>query len=107
MGLGRSGHFTADGKKPDVLTTPVPRYERLEMDAYSVMPVQFSRGCPFNCEFCDIIVLYGRRVRTKSNDRILAELETLYKLGWREMIFLVDENFIGNKTRGCQLHHPD
>jgi len=94
-----SGRFTSGGNKPDMSTTPVPRYDLLEIDAYSVMPVQFSRGCPFNCEFCDIIVLYGRKVRTKLPEQVLAELEFLYELGWREMVFLVDDNFIGNKHR--------
>lgn len=98
-----SGVFTSDGEKPDIASTPVPRYDLLEMDAYSVMPVQFSRGCPFNCEFCDIIVLYGRKVRTKTNAQVLAELDRLYELGWRDMIFLVDDNFIGNKRRVKEL----
>ncbi len=98
-----SGHFSADGEKPDMSLAPLPRYDLLDMDAYSVMPVQFSRGCPFSCEFCDIIVLYGRKVRTKSNAQVLAELDLLYDLGWRDMVFLVDDNFIGNKTRVKEL----
>ena len=92
-----SGRFTADGEKPDVTSTPVPRYDLLELDAYSEMSVQFSRGCPFNCEFCDIIVLYGRKPRTKTPEQLIAELQTLYALGWRRSVFLVDDNFIGNK----------
>ncbi len=91
-----SGKFTTT-EKPDVSTTPIPRYELLEMDAYDNMSVQFSRGCPFQCEFCDIIVLYGRKPRTKTPQQFLAELERLYELGWRRSIFLVDDNFIGNK----------
>lgn len=91
-----SGTFTTD-EKPDVTSTPVPRFDLLEMDAYDNMSVQFSRGCPFQCEFCDIIVLYGRKPRTKTPAQLIAELERLYELGWRRSIFLVDDNFIGNK----------
>jgi radical SAM superfamily enzyme YgiQ (UPF0313 family) len=93
-----SGVFRAEnGEKPDVTSTPVPRYELLELDAYDSMSVQFSRGCPFQCEFCDIIVLYGRKPRTKTPEQLLAELDRLYELGWRRAIFMVDDNFIGNK----------
>lgn len=92
-----SGVFRADGEKPDVTTTPIPRYDLLDLSAYSDMSVQFSRGCPFQCEFCDIIVLYGRKPRTKTPAQLLAELQTLYDLGWRRSIFMVDDNFIGNK----------
>jgi radical SAM superfamily enzyme YgiQ (UPF0313 family) len=84
-------------EKPDVTTTPIPRYDLLELDAYDSMSVQFSRGCPFQCEFCDIIVLYGRKSRTKAPDQLLKELDYLYELGWRRSIFMVDDNFIGNK----------
>jgi radical SAM superfamily enzyme YgiQ (UPF0313 family) len=94
----KSGTFRSkNGEKPDVTTTPIPRFELLELDAYMEMSVQFSRGCPFQCEFCDIIVLYGRKPRTKDPDQILAELQYLYDLGWRRSIFMVDDNFIGNK----------
>ncbi|KAF3887497.1 MULTISPECIES: B12-binding domain-containing radical SAM protein [Nostocales] len=92
-----SGVFSAKGEKPDVTATPIPRYDLLELEAYSDMSVQFSRGCPFQCEFCDIIVLYGRKPRTKTPSQLLAELQTLYDLGWRRSIFVVDDNFIGNK----------
>lgn len=79
--------------------TPVPRYELLNMRKYASMNIQYSRGCPFNCEFCDISVLFGRKVRTKSPDRLIAELEYLYALGWRGDIFFVDDNFIGHKRK--------
>ncbi|MEB3225176.1 MAG: DUF4070 domain-containing protein [Synechococcus sp.] len=91
-----SGTFRAT-EKPDVTTTPVPRYDLLELDQYDSMSVQFSRGCPFQCEFCDIIVLYGRKPRTKTPEQLLKELDCLYELGWRRSIFMVDDNFIGNK----------
>ncbi|MFE1747337.1 B12-binding domain-containing radical SAM protein [Coleofasciculus sp. H7-2] len=92
-----SGTFRSGGEKPDVSFTPVPRFDLLDFDAYSEMSVQFSRGCPFQCEFCDIIVLYGRKPRTKTPSQLLTELERLYELGWRRSIFMVDDNFIGNK----------
>lgn len=84
-------------EKPAVTSTPIPRYELLELDAYDSMSVQFSRGCPFQCEFCDIIVLYGRKPRTKTPEQLLQELDYLYQLGWRRGVFMVDDNFIGNK----------
>ncbi|MEA5582372.1 DUF4070 domain-containing protein [Nodularia harveyana UHCC-0300] len=91
-----SGVFRAT-EKPDVTGTPIPRFDLLEFDAYDMMSVQFSRGCPFQCEFCDIIVLYGRKPRTKTPAQLLAELDYLYELGWRRGVFMVDDNFIGNK----------
>ena len=84
-------------EKPDVTSTPIPRYDLLELDTYDSMSVQFSRGCPFQCEFCDIIVLYGRKPRTKTPEQLLKELDYLYELGWRRGVFMVDDNFIGNK----------
>ncbi len=84
-------------EKPDVTTTPIPRFDLLDFGAYDNLSVQFSRGCPFQCEFCDIIVLYGRKPRTKTPEQLLAELDRIYDLGWRRTVFLVDDNFIGNK----------
>jgi len=92
-----SGVFRSGGERPDVTHTPIPRYDLLEFHAYDSMSIQFSRGCPFQCEFCDIIVLYGRKPRTKEPQQLLAELQRLYDLGWRGGIFMVDDNFIGNK----------
>jgi radical SAM superfamily enzyme YgiQ (UPF0313 family) len=99
----RSGTFRSDGVKPAVTDTPIPRYDLLDLDAYAEMSIQFSRGCPFQCEFCDIIVLYGRKPRTKEPDQLLAELQYLYDLGWRRSIFMVDDNFIGNKRNVKRL----
>ncbi|MEB3307022.1 MAG: B12-binding domain-containing radical SAM protein [Cyanobacteriota bacterium] len=97
------GRFDAGGERADVSLSPVPRFDLLERDAYHVMAVQFSRGCPFQCEFCDIIVLYGRRPRTKEPGQLLRELEELHRLGWRGEIFLVDDNFIGNRRNVRRL----
>ena len=102
----RQGVFKANGEKPAVTETPVPRFDLLELDAYDSMSVQFSRGCPFQCEFCDIIVLYGRKPRTKTPQQLISELQALYDLGWRRSIFLVDDNFIGNK-RNAKLLLPE
>ncbi|HEY9666291.1 MAG TPA: B12-binding domain-containing radical SAM protein [Coleofasciculaceae cyanobacterium] len=90
-------------EKPDVTKSPLPRYDLLKLDEYLMMAIQFSRGCPFNCEFCDIITLYGRKPRTKEPSQILAELQCLYDLGWRGSIFMVDDNFIGNQRNVKRL----
>ncbi|NJO86285.1 MAG: B12-binding domain-containing radical SAM protein, partial [Synechococcaceae cyanobacterium RM1_1_27] len=101
----QQGVFRSGGQKPDVTTTPIPRYDLLELSAYDSMSVQFSRGCPFQCEFCDIIILYGRKPRTKTPPQLLAELNCLYELGWRGSVFMVDDNFIGNKRNVKLLLH--
>ena len=91
-----SGIFRSKDK-PDVTLSPVPRYDLLQLDAYFLMAIQYSRGCPFQCEFCDIIILYGRKPRTKTFSQVEKELDVLFDLGWRGGIFFVDDNFIGNK----------
>jgi radical SAM superfamily enzyme YgiQ (UPF0313 family) len=90
-------------EKPDVSRTPVPRFDLLSLKKYSSMSVQFSRGCPFTCEFCDIITLYGRRPRTKSSAQLIGELDALLQLGWRKEVFVVDDNFIGNHKAALEL----
>jgi radical SAM superfamily enzyme YgiQ (UPF0313 family) len=90
-------------EKPDVTTSPMPRFDLLQQDAYLMMAIQFSRGCPFNCEFCDIINLYGRKPRTKEPKQTIAELQALYDLGWRGSILVVDDNFIGNQRNVKRL----
>jgi radical SAM superfamily enzyme YgiQ (UPF0313 family) len=90
-------------EKPDVTCSPVPRFDLLQMDSYTCMAVQFSRGCPFQCEFCDIITIYGRRPRTKRSWQMLAEFDALFRLGWRKAVFIVDDNFIGNHKLALEL----
>ena len=93
----REGVFEAEKFKADVTKSPIPRFDLLKFENYLYVGVQFSRGCPFTCEFCDIIELYGRAPRTKTNSQMLAELETLYRLGYRGHVDFVDDNLIGNK----------
>jgi radical SAM superfamily enzyme YgiQ (UPF0313 family) len=94
---GEAKPFYKSNLLPDLTKVPPPHLHLANLRRYSSMAVQFSRGCPFTCEFCDIIEIYGRRPRTKTPDQIIAELEQIYRLGWRGPVFLVDDNFIGNK----------
>lgn len=89
--------ITAEGAKPDMTESPIPRFDLLDLEAYAEISIQYSRGCPFLCEFCDIITLYGRKPRTKTSEQILCELQAIHDLGWRGNLFMVDDNFIGNK----------
>jgi hypothetical protein len=93
----RSGVFEAEKFKADVTRTPIPRFDLLTLKNYLHVGIQFSRGCPFTCEFCDIIELYGRVPRTKTPSQVLLELDALYGLGYRGHVDFVDDNFIGNK----------
>jgi radical SAM superfamily enzyme YgiQ (UPF0313 family) len=93
----------ASEDKPDVTRTPVPRFDLLNVNHYLTIPIQFSRGCPFQCEFCDIIVMFGRRPRTKSPEQVIAELEAVRRTGYRGEVFIVDDNFIGNKKEVRRL----
>jgi radical SAM superfamily enzyme YgiQ (UPF0313 family) len=90
-------------ERPPLSITPMPHFHLANMKRYSAMSIQYSRGCPFSCEFCDIIEIYGRVPRTKSNQQILAEFDALYDLKWRGTVFIVDDNFIGNKKNVRQL----
>ena len=96
---GRARRIYTSDKWPDVTTTPVPLWELIDMKKYSSMSVQYSRGCPFDCEFCDIVVLNGHTPRTKDKDQLLKEFDELYDRGWRSSVFIVDDNFIGNKRK--------
>jgi radical SAM superfamily enzyme YgiQ (UPF0313 family) len=93
----REGTFEAQKFQVDVTKTPIPRFDLLKFEQYLYIGVQFSRGCPFTCEFCDIIELYGRSPRTKTHAQMLAELDALYQLGYRGHVDFVDDNLIGNK----------
>jgi radical SAM superfamily enzyme YgiQ (UPF0313 family) len=90
-------------RRPSMALSPLPRWDLVDLKHYVTMAVQFSRGCPFDCEFCDIIVMNGRTPRTKSPAQVIAELEALRKQGWKDMVFVVDDNFIGNKVRTREL----
>jgi radical SAM superfamily enzyme YgiQ (UPF0313 family) len=96
---GCAKHIYTSKELPDIQKTPIPLWELINMKKYATMSIQYSRGCPFNCEFCNIPALYGHKVRTKNRAQMLAELENLYSQGWRGDVFLVDDNFIGNKRR--------
>ena len=93
----RRGRYEAEKFQVDVTKSPIPRFDLLNFNHYLYVGVQFSRGCPFNCEFCDIIELYGRVPRSKTNAQMLAELQTLYDMGYRGHVDFVDDNLIGNK----------
>jgi len=84
--------------KPDITRTPPPRFDLIKLNLYSSMSLQYSRGCPFNCEFCDIIELFGRVPRTKTSSQFINEINSLYNSGYRGSVFIVDDNFIGNKA---------
>jgi radical SAM superfamily enzyme YgiQ (UPF0313 family) len=86
-------------EQANVGETPVPLWELAATEKYAIMPIQYSRGCPFNCEFCDVTTLFGHKMRTKTKEQMLAELESLYSMGWRGQVFIVDDNFIGNKNK--------
>ena len=101
QGKGKAVYQGAE--RPAMETSPLPDLSLIKMQRYSTMTVQFSRGCPFNCEFCDIIEIYGRRPRTKAVVQALAELDQLRAAGWRDAVFIVDDNFIGNKVRAKEL----
>ncbi len=97
LARGRAEHVYQDAVRPDIVGSPPPRFDLVRRNAYSSMAVQFSRGCPHSCEFCDIIELFGRKPRTKTPEQFLAELEILHREGWRGSLFVVDDNFIGNR----------
>jgi radical SAM superfamily enzyme YgiQ (UPF0313 family) len=98
FGKGRARRVYMTTEFCDIRKTPSPFWELLDLKQYGAMCVQFSRGCPFNCEFCNITVLLGHRPRMKTPEQMINELDGLYRLGWRGPIFFVDDNFIGNKA---------
>ena len=96
---GKADHIYSSPLWAKLATTPTPNFDLLNLKAYASMNIQYSRGCPFDCEFCNITVLYGRVPRTKTKEQILSELDALYLRGWRNGVFIVDDNFIGNKGK--------
>ncbi|MBN2183293.1 MAG: B12-binding domain-containing radical SAM protein, partial [Sedimentisphaerales bacterium] len=84
-------------EKADLHQTPIPLWNLAKVKKYAMMCIQYSRGCPFDCDFCDVTTLFGHKIRTKTTDQVLEELESLYAMGWRDEVFFVDDNFIGNK----------
>ncbi len=96
---GHPQHIYRTEEKPDISLTPLPRWELINMKYYASMSVQYSRGCPFDCEFCDIVNLNGRKPRVKSSEQMIREFQILYDMGWRGRVFIVDDNFIGNRIK--------
>jgi len=99
MEKGQAQHVYTSGKRPDITNTPIPQWSLINMKKYSSMSIQYSRGCPYNCEFCNVVILNGHKPRTKTAEQVLAEIEAIYNQGWRDAIFIVDDNFIGNKKK--------
>jgi radical SAM superfamily enzyme YgiQ (UPF0313 family) len=97
LAQGCPQHIYQTADYPDITQTPVPLWELVDRRQYDSMSIQFSRGCPFNCDFCNVTALLGHRPRTKTAEQIIAELDKMYSLGWRRNVFFVDDNFIGNK----------
>jgi radical SAM superfamily enzyme YgiQ (UPF0313 family) len=97
LALGRAQRVYATDEYPDIRQTPAPLWELANLKLYDTVSLQYSRGCPYNCEFCNVTALFGHRPRVKAAAQITAELDRLYALGWRKNIFFVDDNFIGNK----------
>jgi radical SAM superfamily enzyme YgiQ (UPF0313 family) len=97
MESGTLQHVYRGSERPEITRVPVPRWDLIRLQNYATMSVQFSRGCPYDCEFCDIIVMNGRVPRTKTPEQFVGELDSLRAAGWRETVFIVDDNFIGNK----------
>ncbi len=94
---GNAQHLYTTNDFPDIRQTPLPQWELLDLKRYATINIQYSRGCPFNCDFCNVTALLGHRPRIKSAEQIIAELDALYRLGWRGNLFFVDDNLIGNK----------
>ena len=96
---GQARRVYSSTEFPDIHQTPAPLWQMANLKHYDTVSIQFSRGCPFNCDFCNVTALLGHRPRTKTAAQIIAELDSLYALGWRKSIFFVDDNFIGNKKQ--------
>ncbi len=93
---GNAQHIYQTSEYADISKSPVPDYSLIKTSHYNTLSIQYTRGCPFNCEFCDITALLGHKVRFKSPQQIIAELDNIFNCGWRKSVFFVDDNFIGN-----------
>ncbi len=103
LGNGKEVLISVEDNYPDLTNLPLPRFDLLDLDQYGSMAIQYSRGCPFSCEFCDIIEIFGRVPRVKTQEQILKELDEIYGLGFKGSVFFVDDNFIGNKRAVREL----
>lgn len=99
LNKGTARRLYADDQWADLTETPIPLWDLIDVRVYAAMNIQYCRGCPFDCEFCDITTLFGRKPRSKTQEQLIAELDSLYIRGWRGAIFFVDDNFIGDKMR--------
>ncbi|MDI6726664.1 MAG: B12-binding domain-containing radical SAM protein [Smithellaceae bacterium] len=97
LAKGQPGEIYRSRKFPSLSITPMPRWELVDIKKYATLMIQYSRGCPFNCEFCDVTSLFGFKPRVKGTGQLIAELQAIYDLGWRGNLFIVDDNFIGHK----------
>jgi len=97
LGRGKPKRVYQTDEFADITKTPVPLWELIDLRHYDSLSLQFTRGCPFNCDFCNVTALLGHRMRLKTTQQLIAELDKIYSLGWRRGIFIVDDNFIGNK----------
>jgi len=97
------GRIIQSGERADMTKSPPPRFDLLDLKSYLDIGVQFTRGCPFKCEFCDVTLMLGSKMRAKTPDQVLQELEILYNLGWRGLVFFVDDNFIGSVRKTKEL----
>ncbi len=103
LAAGHPRPLYTSGLKPDITRTPIPLWPLINMKNYATMLVQYSRGCPYNCEFCDIVIMNGRIPRTKTPEQVVREFQALCDAGWRKSVFIVDDNFIGNKKKVKQV----
>ena len=99
LAAGQPKPLYTSEERPDISQTPVPLWSLIDLRNYATMAIQYSRGCPFNCEFCDIIIMNGRIPRVKSPAQMQREFQALFDAGWRKSVFIVDDNFIGNTNR--------
>ena len=99
LASGTAQRIYSSEERPDIRKSPGPAWDLVDIRKYATLSVQYSRGCPFNCDFCDIVLLNGHVPRTKDASQLINELEAIYRLGWRSSVFFVDDNFIGNRRK--------